>query len=199
MSKKNTTRYIILGLLNHENMSGYDIKKRIDIMVSHFWSVGYGQIYPTLSEMEREGLIVKCAEVNARGPQKNTYSITEEGRSSLGGWLLLPEEKEYTKYEILLKLFFGSHLPVQNHMDRIAAFQERGLENLKMIRLFKEDLGSVLSKESDHLYYYMTVLFGEHVYSAYVKWADEAMELLKAAKESENKAAAGDAQPGDVL
>ena len=32
----------------------------------------------------------------------------------------------------------------------------------------------------DHLYYYLTVLFGEKVYSAYLEWADEATDLLKA-------------------
>ena len=44
MAKDNTTRYIILGLLNHEPLSGYDMKKQIDIMVSQFWNVGYIQI-----------------------------------------------------------------------------------------------------------------------------------------------------------
>ncbi len=67
---------------------------------------------------------------------------------------MLPEQKEYTKYEILLKLFFGSLVPDESNLAR------------------------VLHNEKDHLYFYLTVLFGEHVYKAYLDWADEAKALL---------------------
>ena len=48
MAQQNTTAYILLGLLSHEPASGYDLKKKIDLMISQFWEVGYGQLYPTL-------------------------------------------------------------------------------------------------------------------------------------------------------
>lgn len=51
------TRYVILGLLNEEPLSGYDIKKIIDIRMSFFWQESYGQIYPELSKLREEGLI----------------------------------------------------------------------------------------------------------------------------------------------
>jgi hypothetical protein len=68
MAKDNTTKYILLGLLSHEPMSGYDMKKRIDTTISKFWSVGYGQIYPTLNDLEEEGLIKKVFSETSKGP-----------------------------------------------------------------------------------------------------------------------------------
>lgn len=178
MPKENTTTYIILGLLNHEDSSGYDIKKKIDQMISKFWEVGYSQIYPTLRQLEQESLVTKHLGETSKGPEKSIYSITDIGRKVLKEWLELPSEKEYTKYEILLKLFFGSVVSAKDNTQKIEAFKERHLENLKMIQLFKANLEKVIDETDDHLYYYLTVLFGEHIYNAYVEWADEATKLL---------------------
>jgi len=185
MPKQNTTLYIILGLLNHEDLSGYDIKKRIDTMISNFWEVGYGQIYPTLAHLEKEKLVIKRISETSRGPEKNLYSVTKQGREVLTEWLKLPEQKEYTKLEILIKLSFGSLVSIEDNTKRIEAFKDRHSHNLKMMEIFKENLKQVLNKEDDHLFYYITVLFGEHMYKAYLEWADEAVGLLN--KQTQNK------------
>ncbi len=178
MPKENTTIYILLGLLNHEELSGYDIKKRIDIMISNFWEIGYGQIYPTLARLEKEGLVTKRTSETSNGPEKNLYSITGAGRDLLTQWLKVPEQKEYTKYEILVKLFFGSLVPTRDNINRIEAFKARHSENMKMIQLFKQNLEQILNQDEDHVFFYISVLFGEKIYKAYLEWADEAVRLL---------------------
>ena len=45
------TRYVLLGLLQEEELSGYEMKKIIDIRMSFFWQESFGQIYPELSKM----------------------------------------------------------------------------------------------------------------------------------------------------
>lgn len=44
---------VILGLLSHEDLTGYEIKKRMDTTLKYFWGASYGSIYPTLSELVR--------------------------------------------------------------------------------------------------------------------------------------------------
>lgn len=187
MAKENTTIYIILGLLNHEDLSGYDIKKRADYMISSFWELGYGQIYPTLAKLEKEKWVTKRVSGESKGPERNLYSITEAGRETLTAWLKLPEQREYTKYEILLKLFFGSLVPLEDSTKRIDDFKARHSGNLKMIEMFKANLERVLGEEQDHLFFYITVLFGERIYQAYLEWADEALRLLEEAKQQAPK------------
>jgi DNA-binding PadR family transcriptional regulator len=179
MAKKNTTVYIILGLLNHEDLSGYDIKKKIDYMISNFWDVGYGQIYPTLKSMVQENLIEKKSAGKDKGPEKLIYSIKEEGTLVLQQWLELPEAKEYVKYEILLKLFFGSTLKTEDNIKRIESFRNTHQDSLKLMGLFSENLKQVIQEDDDHLYYYLTVLFGEQIYKAYLNWSDMAIKLLE--------------------
>ncbi|MDF2869724.1 MAG: putative transcriptional regulator [Anaerocolumna sp.] len=65
------------------------------------------------------------------------------------------------------------------NLKRIGAFRERQNKNAEIIKLFKHNLEQVLSEDEDHLYYYLTVLFGEKVYRAYLDWAAEAETLLR--------------------
>ncbi|SHO51368.1 PadR family transcriptional regulator [Anaerocolumna xylanovorans] len=179
MAQKNTTAYIILGLLAHEDSSGYDLKKKIDLSISQFWDVGYGQLYPTLKTLEAEGSVTGTKAQSEKGPDRIVYSITETGKQKLINWLAQPNESEYVRYEILLKLFFGGLGNPKDNIKRIEEFQNRHTGDLQLIQTFKTNLSAVLKDNQDHLYYYLTVLFGEHLYKAYLEWAEEALEFIQ--------------------
>lgn len=178
MARDNKTIYAILGLLNHEDLTGYDIKKKIDVSLSFFWNVGFGQIYPTLKILVKDGLVTKWEEVN-NGRKRIVYSITDSGREELKKWLSIPVEKESVKYEILLKLFFGSVLSPNDNIKLIEEFRNRNKNGVDMLKLFKNELSKILDQDNDHIYYYLTVLFGEKIYNAYMEWSEEAIKLLK--------------------
>ena len=59
MAKDRKIDLVILGLLSHEDLTGYDIKKQIDSGISFFWKGSFGSIYPALSEMEKSGFVKK--------------------------------------------------------------------------------------------------------------------------------------------
>ena len=59
MAKDRKIDLVILGLLFHEDLTGYDIKKRIDGAISFFWKWSFGSIYPALDDMEKSWLIKK--------------------------------------------------------------------------------------------------------------------------------------------
>lgn len=43
--------YVLLGLLSHEPMTGYEMKKRLDTSLRFFWG---GSIYPTLNSLKKK-------------------------------------------------------------------------------------------------------------------------------------------------
>ena len=53
----NAVTPVILGLLAIGPRSGYEIKATVDRSTRYFWAASYGQIYPELRRLEREGLI----------------------------------------------------------------------------------------------------------------------------------------------
>lgn len=178
MAGDNRTVYIILGLLSHEPMSGYDMKKRINVSISRFWDVGFGQLYPTLKRLEANGMIVGAGEHNSGRPDRRVYSITGRGRLVLRRWLAEPASKEYVRYEILLKLFFGSLAGQEASIATIEAFRARYAGAADLMQVYVDDLRRVLPDSPDHLCYLLTVMFGQRVYKAYLDWAAEALELL---------------------
>jgi DNA-binding PadR family transcriptional regulator len=176
--KENKTAYAILGMLSHESMTGYDLKKRIESSLGYFWNAGFGQIYPALSLLEGQGYVSKQTQVEDKRPKRIVYSITELGMGELKQWLEAPVAREDVKYEILLKLFFGKLSPPDKNIAIIEEFQCRNAKALTELQGFQRELEQVMGQSEDHLYYYLTVLFGEKVFKAYLEWAEEAKALL---------------------
>lgn len=169
---------VILGLLSHENLTGYDIKKRIDGGISFFWKGSFGSIYPSLSAMEKDGRIKKLPISNREGGrEKIWYSITESGRESLLEWIQTEKVSNDLKYETLLKVFFGNCGNKDDIIKAIDDFENDALRNLQVLNVFKGRLEPILSEE-DHKYYYLTVLFGISTYEAQIKWCKEARDIL---------------------
>lgn len=169
--------FVILGLLSHEPMTGYEIKKRIDSTLHFFWSGSFGSIYPTLNQLEKEGKVTK-ENVSRNGREKISYSITELGREDLRAWLKKPSEKDELRYETLLKLFFGNETGLESIKEHIARFEEKCKSELLVLNVFANNLEQALDNET-HKHYYLTVKFGIKTYEAYLSWCDEAKEQIK--------------------
>jgi len=104
-------KYAILGLLNYSDMHGYRIKEHIEKNFGHMWSINFGQIYPNLKALEKEGLIDMLEPTPSEngGPHKKLYSITEKGIGEFARWLNEPPQKPMLiRDPFLLKFaFFG--------------------------------------------------------------------------------------------
>ena len=78
------TRLLVLGLLDKQPMSGYDIQQVINMMDAERWSgVLVGSIYHALKKLEQEKHI-EIASVEQTGHrQKAMYQITQQGEEHL--------------------------------------------------------------------------------------------------------------------
>ena len=45
----------VLGLLKEKSMHGYELKKRLDEQLGHFWRISYGSLYPSLKRLAADG------------------------------------------------------------------------------------------------------------------------------------------------
>lgn len=111
MSKKRKTQFALLGLLSWKPMSGYDIKKIVDIGLSHFWNENYGQIYPTLDALVNEGLATKSKDKQSGKRKRNIYRITAAGVESFRKWLGEPADPPSVRNELQLKFFLSGKMP----------------------------------------------------------------------------------------
>lgn len=174
---------VILGLLSHEELTGYEIKKRMDTALSYFWGASYGSIYPTLTELVNKGFAEKREETE-NGRKKLIYTITESGRDYLRKWLTLPVERDELRYETLLKLFFGGEAGAAQTLQHIEAFREKTEKEMQYLLEAEETLKKAIEEDPAHRYYLLTVEFGIRTYRTYLEWCREAKEILSAERGS---------------
>lgn len=168
---------VILGLLSHEDLTGYEIKKRMDTTLKYFWGASFGSIYPTLNGLVERGLATKRdGAENKRN--KLIYTITDEGRNYLKEWLRVPAERDELRYETLLKLFFGKEEGPRQAIAHIDAFREKIEQEMPYLLRSEESLRNCLDVDEAHKYYLLTVEFGLKTYRAYLEWCKEAKAML---------------------
>lgn len=178
MAKDRKIDMVILGLLSHDNLTGYDIKKQIDGSINFFWKGSFGSIYPALASLEKEGLIRKMPDSNMQsGRERIVYGITDEGHKYLQEWLADSKTVNDLKYEMLLKVFFGGSTENSVSIATIEAFENEISRDLEILKKYKENLSKVLGVR-DHLFYYLTVSFGVETYEGYLRWCKDAKSIL---------------------
>lgn len=180
ISSGNKTKFLILGLLSEESLSGYEIKKIVDMRFSFFWSESFGQIYPQLKKLSEDGLI---QEILLNDTENNKvskkYSITDKGRVELKEWLEEPVEKETVRYEILLKMYFSNVISPGVMLGHIKEFQISHRNQLKLFKKFQLQLEEFKDVHDNHEDILMVLSFGQKVWKAYDDWCEEVAEILE--------------------
>lgn len=100
-------RYVILGLLTLQPMSGYDIKR---FLAGLSWLTGSpsgGSLYPVLRALRQEELVTVETVPGLDRPPKKVYSITAVGRQVLQAWTKQPVATCASLRAFLMRLFLA--------------------------------------------------------------------------------------------
>jgi DNA-binding PadR family transcriptional regulator len=106
-----TLKYVILGLLNQQPMSGYDIVQAFQQSLNEFWTAKHSQIYPELKRLTEEMLIAYQVEITGEVLEKKVYSITAAGKAEFLQWLMREEPMQQTSKDIFrLRMYFCNEM-----------------------------------------------------------------------------------------
>lgn len=175
------TRYVILGLLKEENLSGYEIKKIIDKRMSFFWQESFGQIYPELNKMTDEGLV----EVLDTGSERNTkhekikYKMTSKGEAELKKWMEQENEKDTVRSEFLLKMYLSTPENVEEMQRHIIKFKEQSEEKLELFNLYESHLKQAIEVHSNHRQILYVLNLGIRQAKLYIEWSEQVLKDLR--------------------
>jgi len=104
--------HAILGLLQQEERTGYDLKTScFDQCIAHLWPADQAQIYRTLDKLVEQGWITCTVEIQHDRPNRKVYSVTEAGKAELIRWLQCPQPLPTVREPLLVQLFFAAQLP----------------------------------------------------------------------------------------
>lgn len=173
------TDYVILGLLAEQPLSGYMIKKIVDIRFRFFWSESFGQIFPALKSLASAGLVEECPQESVSARAAKRYAITPAGRRALVEWLAQPVEKESLRLEILLKTYFSNYAPPDVMLTHLSCFEQGHAQQLQILEGFQAELMRIPDEDENHREVLHVIDFGLKANRAYLEWCRETREYFE--------------------
>lgn len=172
--------HAILGLLQQEERTGYDLKTScFDQCIAHLWPADQAQIYRTLDKLVEQDWITCTVEIQHDRPNRKVYSVTEAGASELTRWLQSPQPLPTRREPLLVQLFFAAQLPddaiIHLLEQQLVAHREK-LAECEIIKL--PPLGD-LSASREQLMQRLVLELVIRREQTYMDWLKTAIEVIR--------------------
>lgn len=179
-----TLKYAILGLINRQPLTGYDLAKEFNRELVNFWYAEHSQIYPELKKLTDEGLISYETVIQGEKMEKKLYSITEAGRRDLLKWLIKEDPLGPTPKDIFkLKVYFADGLTREQLLAQFESQLAKRRKKLAFLEGFMakhnvaQDCSNVTSPGfGDYVCLYGAILRE----TAYIDWLNHCIAKIKA-------------------
>ena len=104
-----SVKQALLALLEQGPMYGYQLRAEFEQRTGSTWPLNIGQVYTTLSRLERDGL-VEGGETDDEGHA--VYRVTEPGRAEVAAWFTTPVQRSQPpRDELAIKLALAVTVP----------------------------------------------------------------------------------------
>ena len=174
--------HAILGFLDYQPMSGYDLKKFFDQSVSHFWSATQSHIYKSLETLEKDGMVKSQIIAQDSKPNRKQYQITTAGKTELRRWISTPLPLEGARQAWLIQVFFAHHLTNQE----ITHLFEKRIDGLRAAlagcQLAQKNIDEShkrIGVKRLHNLWQLTLDYGISYYKNEIKWLKKTLPLVR--------------------
>ena len=136
---------VLLGVLAGGPAHGYDLKRAHDERFPSSKQLAYGQVYATLTRLQRDGMVETFETSQDSGPERTVYAITDRGRDELGRWLDRTEEPgPYAADELVRKTITALHVKADadGFLRRQRAVHLAAMRDLTARRADAEEIGT---------------------------------------------------------
>jgi len=122
-----TIQCAILGLLSWRPSSGYELKKIFENSPYLYWSGNNNQIYKSLLQLQKDGLITYETIHQDGAPSKKIYSVTKTGMAELKDWIISASEPPEFKKPFLIQLAWADMLS-KDELGQLLVKYEKEIE-----------------------------------------------------------------------
>jgi len=124
-------RYAFLALLAKTPAHGYELKHAFEEAFGDVWpKLNFGQIYTTLSRLERDGLVEGKPADDSDRRNKRVYELTPEGQQALQAWVAEAVASPQLKNEFFMKLILAQLADIANPRSLIEQQRRANLQAL---------------------------------------------------------------------
>lgn len=163
--------YVVLGMIKLDWRSDYEIKRAVELSIRFFWTISNAQIYPSLQNLERAGLIK--GRDDPRGDLvRRTYAVTRAGKAALQNWLGQEGPLPFELRDIgLVKLFFADLAHRDSALHLVEAIGRRSAERVAQLQSIQPEAASV-ANDGGHAFPRVTLRLGIAFHKALVNECD---------------------------
>ncbi len=133
-----TIQSAILGLLSWKPSSGYELKKVFEDSPYLYWSGNNNQIYKSLLQLQKDGMITYETIHQDGSPSKKIYSVTEKGMAELKDWIVTGSAVPEFKKPFLIQLAWADMLD-KDELSALLIKYEKELETQLILHKEKSD------------------------------------------------------------
>lgn len=177
MARSDQSQTAILGALSIMPMTGYQLREEIRDTLGHFWSESFGQIYPALAELERNGLVER---EGAEGVRGGKFALTTAGLDRLRELLAESPQPSKPRNGRMLRLFLGAQLGPEACALLVQEARDQAEATLAELARAREEATGDQKLSEAAPYILLTLSAGEYSARATIAWADDALEQLAA-------------------
>ncbi|MEU4120062.1 PadR family transcriptional regulator [Kitasatospora sp. NPDC028055] len=136
-------RHGLLALLDQGPRYGYQLRTEFEARTGATWPLNVGQVYTTLSRLERDGLVEAAGE-DEEGHQ--FYAVTDAGRTELRAWFDTPVPRTNPpRDELAIKLAMAVTVP---GVDVSGVVQGQRRHSIKALQDYTRLKGRALAGET---------------------------------------------------
>ncbi len=174
--------HAILGFLNYNSSSGYDLKRAFDLSVQHFWPADQSQIYRTLNRLTKRGWTEQEVVMQEDRPNRKVYHITEAGRAELREWLTRPLPVQDERHATLIQVFFAGQLSDEEILvmfERVAEQYRTILAMYDQVPHQMEPYITQVNSERECFFWLLTLDLGKRKTQAFLDWVESVIEKIQ--------------------
>jgi DNA-binding PadR family transcriptional regulator len=174
--------HAILGFLDYQPMSGYDLKKYFDQSVAHFWSATQSHIYKALENLESEGMVESQVIQQEGKPNRKQYKITDAGKAELRRWVSTPLPVEAKREAWLIQVFFAHNITNEEIADLFQNRIERLRRSLSQCQTAQQAIEANAKKagmERLRNLWQLTLDYGIDYYENEINWLEKTLPAVR--------------------
>lgn len=170
-------QHALLTSLLEKPSSGYDLARRFDRSIGHYWKATHQQIYRELGRMSEAGWVatIDTEEPNSR---RKVYEVLDAGRQELVRWTSEPLTTPDARQAWLVKLRAEAVIGPVGLRDELDSLIDRHAEVLDGYRkIEKRDFSGTSMSRSQRLQH-AALRLGIASEEAWLEWAETVKPLL---------------------
>jgi DNA-binding PadR family transcriptional regulator len=175
MARAAQTATAVLGVLSIEPATGYEIRQAIAEVLGHFWHESFGQIYPCLAQLEKDGQITSRP---GERSGSSRFEITRAGRARLRALLSEPPVQPPPRNGVLLRTFFGHAVPSSTLVEMLDDVERDARSRLASYAGIRAEIAREDGYEQHGPYWEATIRAGELTAQAQLTWVAETRATL---------------------